>query len=127
MTPTTGAGAKASADNRLVLSTNRLGSVWLGFVSLFPPTFKDRAATMSPETGENRSFWIADVPWTQYFSSPFALHAAFWHERFGEPTSAGCINVSPIDAEALFQWSDPQVPDEWQGFIPKNAEYFAGK
>jgi hypothetical protein len=78
-------------------------------------TFKDRAATMSPETGENRSFWIQDVPWTQYFNPPFALHAAFWHERFGEPTSAGCVNVSPLDAQWLFDWSDPQVPEGWQG------------
>lgn len=78
-------------------------------------TFKDKAATMSPEFGENRSFWIADVPWTQYFNAPFALHAAFWHERFGEPTSAGCVNASPVDAEWLFQWSDPPVPAGWQG------------
>lgn len=78
-------------------------------------TFKDRAATMSPETGENRSFWIQDVPWTQYFDAPFAIHAAFWHERFGEPTSAGCVNASPVDAEWLFGWSDPPVPTDWQG------------
>ena len=78
-------------------------------------TFKDRAATMSPETGENRSFWIQDVPWTQYFNAPFALHAAFWHERFGEPTSAGCVNLSPVDAQRMFEWSDPKVPEGWQG------------
>lgn len=79
-------------------------------------TFKDRATTMSPDKdGENKNFWIADVPHTQYFNPPFALHAAYWHERFGEPTSAGCVNVSPIDAEALFQWSDPEVPPEWEG------------
>jgi hypothetical protein len=81
----------------------------------FYVTFKDRAATMSPEQGEDRSFWIADVPHTQYFNPPFALHAAYWHERFGEPTSAGCVNVSPVDAELLFQWSDPPVPAGWQG------------
>ena len=78
-------------------------------------TFKDRAATMSPEKGDNRSFWIADVPYTQYFNPPFALHASYWHERFGEPTSAGCVNLSPLDAEAMFEWSDPPVPAEWQG------------
>lgn len=33
----------ASTENRLVLSTNKPGTVWLGFVSLFPPTFKGRA------------------------------------------------------------------------------------
>lgn len=78
-------------------------------------TFKDRAATMSPETGKNRSFWIQDVPHTMYFDAPFALHAAFWHERFGEYVSAGCVNLSPIDAERMFAWADPPVPDEWQG------------
>jgi lipoprotein-anchoring transpeptidase ErfK/SrfK len=79
-------------------------------------TFKDKVSTMSPDKpGEPRTQWIADVPHTQYFDPPFALHAAYWHDRFGEPTSAGCINVSPLDAELLFQWSDPPVPEEWQG------------
>lgn len=81
----------------------------------FPITFKDRAATMSPEKGKNRSFWIQDVPHTQYFNPPFAIHAAYWHERFGEYVSAGCVNLSPIDAEVLFDWSDPKVPAGWQG------------
>lgn len=85
-------------------------------------TFKDRAATMSPDKpGEPRTLWIADVPHTQYFNPPFALHAAYWHERFGEPTSAGCVNVSPIDAETLFAWSDPPVPSHWQGATGSGA------
>lgn len=88
-------------------STTPLGSYTI--------TFKDRASTMSPETGENRKFWISDVPYTQYFNAPFALHGAFWHERFGELVSAGCVNLSPIDAEYMFGWTDPPVPDEWQG------------
>ncbi len=78
-------------------------------------TFKDKAATMSPETGKNRAFWIQDVPHTQYFDPPFALHASYWHERFGEYVSAGCVNLSPIDAEIIFDWTDPPVPPEWQG------------
>jgi hypothetical protein len=79
-------------------------------------TFKDKVSTMSPDKpGAPRTNWIADVPHTQYFDPPFALHAAYWHDRFGEPTSAGCVNASPLDAEVLFKWSDPPVPDEWQG------------
>ena len=38
----TGANAKASPENRFVLSANKPGTVWLGFVSLFPPTYKNR-------------------------------------------------------------------------------------
>jgi alpha-N-arabinofuranosidase len=34
--------AKASAGNKFVLSANRPGTIWIGFVSLFPPTYKDR-------------------------------------------------------------------------------------
>jgi hypothetical protein len=85
-------------------------------------TFKDKLSTMSPDKpGEPRTNWIADVPWTQYFDPPFAIHAAFWHDRFGEPASAGCINLSPIDAETLFGWTDPPVPEEWQGATGASA------
>jgi hypothetical protein len=101
-------GVPVAGQDPVKASTTPLGVYFV--------TFKDRAATMSPDKDpENRTFWIADVPHTQYFDPPFALHAAYWHERFGEPTSAGCINLSPIDAEALFRWSDPPVPDGWQG------------
>lgn len=85
-------------------------------IGTFNITFKDKLSTMSPDKpGEPRTGWIADVPWTQYFDPPFALHAAFWHDRFGEPASAGCVNVAPVDAEWLFRWTDPQVPEEWLG------------
>ena len=40
-TLTTG-NVKASAENKFVLSTNKAGTVWFGFVSLFPPTYKNR-------------------------------------------------------------------------------------
>jgi lipoprotein-anchoring transpeptidase ErfK/SrfK len=90
-------------------------------IGTFTITFKDRAATMSPDKGDDRTFWIADVPYTQYFDAPFALHGAFWHERFGELVSAGCVNLSPIDAELLFGWTDPPVPDEWQGATAAGA------
>lgn len=88
----------------------------------FYVTFKERAATMSPEKGLNRSFWIQDVPHTMYFSPPFAIHGAYWHERFGEYVSAGCINLSPLDAEAMFEWADPVVPKGWQGATGAGAK-----
>ncbi|MEZ4225472.1 MAG: L,D-transpeptidase [Polyangiaceae bacterium] len=87
-------------------------------MGVYRVTFKHRAATMSPETGENRSFWIADVPYTQYFNAPFALHTAYWHENFGEPMSAGCVNLSPEDGRYLYEWTDPKVPADWNGAGP---------
>ncbi|MEM6791828.1 MAG: L,D-transpeptidase, partial [Myxococcota bacterium] len=82
-------------------------------------TAKDRAATMSSQFGGGRNMWIADVPFTQYFHAPFALHGAYWHERFGEPMSAGCINVSPLDAAWLFGWTGPEVPAGWHAVVSR--------
>jgi hypothetical protein len=93
-------------------------------MGIYRVTFKHRAATMSPEQGENRSFWIADVPYTQYFNAPFAIHTAYWHENFGEPMSAGCVNLSPRDGKWLFDWTDPKVPADWNGAAPEGP---AGK
>jgi hypothetical protein len=106
-------GVPVSGRDHVKYSTTPVGA--------FRITYKDRAATMSPETGEDRSFWIADVPFTQYFNPPFALHASYWHEQFGQPMSAGCINASPLDAEWLFGWTGPAVPDGWNGATGASA------
>jgi hypothetical protein len=58
-----------------------------------------------------------DVPYVQFFKDGYALHAAYWHDAFGQPKSHGCINLSPEDARWLFEWSDPQVPDGWHGAL----------
>jgi lipoprotein-anchoring transpeptidase ErfK/SrfK len=76
--------------------------------------YKDRYSVMSPDP-EQKKFFISDVPYIQYFRGPFAIHAAFWHEEFGEPMSGGCINLSPHDAARLFAWTDPPLPPAWQG------------
>jgi hypothetical protein len=79
-------------------------------------TFKTRTTTMTPEGSPNpKEHWIQDVPYTQYFLRPFAIHTAYWHEDFGMPKSGGCINLSPVDARHIFDWTEPSVPDEWSG------------
>jgi hypothetical protein len=79
-------------------------------------SMKHRAAQMSSEDHpEPEKFWIADVPFAQYFRPPFAIHATYWHEDFGMPKSGGCINLSPADAERVFRWTEPLVPDDWAG------------
>src|SRR6478735_2415651 len=61
------------------------------------------------------TFELRDVPWIQYFSKGFALHGAYWHDVFGIPRSHGCINLAPIDARLVFNWTDPPVPPGWHG------------
>jgi hypothetical protein len=104
------APSKATNEELVKLSTTPLGTYRIAW--------KDRAAPMSPEKGEPVKFWIADVPYTQYFRAPFALHVAYWHEDFGMPKSAGCVNVSPEDGKFLFGFTEPKVPTAWGGVGP---------
>jgi len=70
--------------------------------------------TMDSDTvGEE--FELRDVPYVQYFEGGLALHGAYWHDRFGQPKSHGCINLAPEDARRLFFWTEPQVPPAWHG------------
>ena len=61
------------------------------------------------------SFELRDVPYVQYFHEGYALHAAYWHDRFGLPRSHGCINLAPIDALRVFRFTDPPIPEGWHG------------
>jgi hypothetical protein len=55
----------------------------------------------------------SDVPWTQNFQKPYAIHTAYWHDNWGKLQSGGCINVSPIDGKWLFDFSEPRLPVGW--------------
>lgn len=67
----------------------------------------------SDEVGEE--FELRDVPYVQYFQDGYALHGAYWHDRFGVPKSHGCINLAPEDARRLFYFTEPRVPPGWHG------------
>ena len=74
------------------------------------------SATMSSdEVGEE--FELRDVPYVQYFEEGYALHGAYWHDRFGTPKSHGCINLSPEDARRLFFFTEPALPSGWHGVL----------
>jgi L,D-transpeptidase-like protein len=55
----------------------------------------------------------SEVPWTQNFQKPYAIHTAYWHNNWGNLASAGCINVSPMDGKWLFDFSEPKLPLGW--------------
>jgi lipoprotein-anchoring transpeptidase ErfK/SrfK len=77
-----------------------------------PDRFAGESARADDE--HDSSFELRDVPYVQYFHDGYAIHAAYWHDRFGLPRSHGCINLSPIDAMRLFRFTDP-VPAGWHG------------
>jgi lipoprotein-anchoring transpeptidase ErfK/SrfK len=75
---------------------------------------KHVSATMTgDEMGD--AFDLGEVPYVQYFSEGYALHAAYWHDSFGTPRSHGCVNLSPLDARFLFHHTEPAVPRGFHG------------
>jgi len=50
------------------------------------------------------------VSWTNLFSgNGIAVHAAFWHNHFGQQVSHGCVNVSPEDSKWICRWTSPSL------------------
>jgi hypothetical protein len=64
-----------------------------------------------------------EVQFIQNFHGPHALHGAYWHDRWGEPKSGGCVNLAPIDAKWMFHFSEPDLPEGWYGMrsVPENG------
>jgi lipoprotein-anchoring transpeptidase ErfK/SrfK len=75
--------------------------------------------TMDGEEDKSDSFNLRDVPFVQYFHKGYALHGTYWHDDFGRARSHGCVNLAPIDAAWLFEWTDPSVPADWHAVLNK--------
>ena len=50
-------------------------------------------------------YYIEDVQHVMYFSDDFGIHAAYWHDNFGQPMSGGCINMKPDEAKWMYEWA----------------------
>jgi lipoprotein-anchoring transpeptidase ErfK/SrfK len=70
-------------------------------------------ATLQSDLDDGTEFVHAEVPWSQRFYDKYLLHTAYWHDRWGEGHSGGCVNLSPVDAKWLFEWTEPKVPAGW--------------
>ncbi len=79
------------------------------------------------EADRSDFYYLQDVPWTMYFDQARALHATYWHTLFGYRQSHGCVNLSPGDANWLYQWAEEGdivwVHDP-SGQTPTDAEYY---
>lgn len=76
---------------------------------------KLRYTRMSGGTGAD-AYDLPNVPYVMFFYNDqvgkgegFSLHGAYWHNNFGYPMSHGCVNISPANAEKLYDWADPVV------------------
>lgn len=75
--------------------------------------YQKHVTTTMDSSVADSEYELRDVPWVMYFQGGYALHAAYWHDDFGRPRSHGCVNLAPIDARYVFNWSLPDVPADW--------------
>jgi len=71
--------------------------------------------TMASRDGveEEDVYYVEGVPWTMHFKPRYALHGAFWHWGFGHRASHGCVNLSPRDAQYVFDRVGPTIEAGW--------------
>jgi hypothetical protein len=48
---------------------------------------------------------LESVPWVMYFDGARALHGEYWHNGLGFKRSHGCVNLAPLDARWLYDWT----------------------
>ena len=85
---------------------------------------KHIAATMDGDAdiASDGPYSIEDVPYIQYFNAGYALHGAFWHAEFGHIKSHGCVNLAPLDAQWMFDFTSPRLPAVWAAAYPTAAD-----
>ncbi len=85
---------------------------WLG---TFEVTGKEVTLATREPSSFAESFEVFDAPWGITLSSGTQVYGAYWHDRFGVDHGPGSIELSPADAERVYQWVTPQIPDGWHG------------
>lgn len=84
----------------------------------YPVWAKVASMDMSSQDYEDRPYMVQGVPWVLLFQGHNALHGAYWHDRFGNRKSHGCVNLAPHDARWVFEWAGPSMSPGWTGFLP---------
>ena len=88
----------------------------------YPIWAKVASMTMANQDYEDKPYMVEHVPWVLLFQGHNAIHGAYWHDRFGNRRSHGCVNLAPRDARWIFEWVSPTLPAGWTGYIPSELE-----
>ena len=65
---------------------------------------------------------LEDVPYVQFFDHAVGLHGTYWHRDFGHVKSHGCVNLAPLDARWLFDFTGPRLPAGWAAAYPTSVD-----
>ena len=58
--------------------------------------------------GGSFNFYYPNTKWNLHFLTVkygYYIHGAYWHNKFGQPMSSGCVNVSYDQMERLYKWA----------------------
>lgn len=86
----------------------------------YPVWAKVASMTMASQAYESKPYMVQGVPWVLLFQGHNALHGAYWHDKFGNAKSHGCVNLAPLDARWVFDWTGPTLPRGWTGYLPSD-------
>lgn len=86
----------------------------------YPVWAKVATTTMDNQAYEDNAYMVQGVPWVLLFQAHNALHGAYWHNKFGNRKSHGCVNLAPYDARWVFEWTGPMLPHGWTGYLPSD-------
>ena len=50
-------------------------------------------------------YYQPNVPHTMFFYGGYGIHGTYWHRKFGQSVSHGCVNVNLKDAAWLYDWT----------------------
>jgi lipoprotein-anchoring transpeptidase ErfK/SrfK len=59
---------------------------------------------------QGEDYNVPNVPHAMFFSGGYAIHGAYWHNRFGTPVSHGCVNMRQSNASWLYSWAPIGTP-----------------
>ena len=80
-----------------------------GLFHIYARLYADRMRGSYRSDGSDYYFLEA-VPWVMYFDGARALHGEYWHDGLGFPRSHGCVNLAPLDARWLYDWTEQGTP-----------------
>ncbi len=58
------------------------------------------------DTMTGPGYHLPNVPYAMYFYGCYGMHGTYWHSNFGQPMSAGCVNLPTPEAAWVYDFVD---------------------
>lgn len=74
---------------------------------------RKRAFAIMKSKPHYTTHWNVHTPWVISIKGRIAMHGVYWHNEFGTARSHGCVNLAPMDAKWVWDWTEPALPPGW--------------